>query len=304
MLRYSLRQLEYLVACIETGSFAGAAARLNVSQPSISTAIAKLEAAVGVQLLLRHHAQGVSPTVTGARMVQSARSLLRHAEDLQSVEEDAQGRLTSELSLGCFVSLAPAYLPGLLAGLRQVEPGLRLRFTEGTQDALVVHLQQGRCELALLYDLGLPSGLRLTRLALRLPQVVLPADHPLAARKSVSLKALAELPFILLDVEPSREYFLGLLEAAGLRPTVAYRTVSLEVARGLVASGLGYTLLVTRPAGDRAYDGRKIAVRPIREPVEPSELVLAASAALRPTKGMHALEAYAIRFFSTLKETP
>jgi len=132
MLNFSLRQLEYLVACIETGSLAGAAARLNVSQPSISTAIAKLEAAVGTQLLLRHHAQGVTPTASGERMLQSARSLLSHAVDLQNVEHGETASATRRLSLGCFLSLAPAYLPGMIAELQSAEPGLRLDLTEGT----------------------------------------------------------------------------------------------------------------------------------------------------------------------------
>ena len=76
-------------------------------------------------------------------------------------------------------------------------------------------LRQGHCEMALLYDLDLPAGLRLTSLVSLVPNVVLPADHVLAADKSVSLKALEAEPLILLDVEPSRDYFLGLLDSVG-----------------------------------------------------------------------------------------
>ena len=61
MLRYTLRQLEYLIACVDTGSLVAAAEALNVSQPSVSSAIAKLEEQLGVQLLIRLHAQGVVP---------------------------------------------------------------------------------------------------------------------------------------------------------------------------------------------------------------------------------------------------
>lgn len=303
MLKFSLRQLEYLVACIETGSFAAAATRLNVSQPSISTAIAKLEAAVGAQLLLRHHAQGVTPTASGERMVQSARNLLNHASDLQGGEGGGQGNVSSELTLGCFLSLAPAFLPPMIADLQSREPGLRLSMREGSQNALVDDLRQGRCEMALLYDIGLPPGLRLTRLASLGPQVVLPRDHPLAGEKSVSLKALSDEPFILLDIEPSRDYFLGLLEAAGVTPKVAHYTPSLEVARGLVGNGLGYTLLVTRPHGDTTYDGKRLALLPIRENVEASAVVLASPLDLRPTKAMQAFEAFAESFFSKVTRT-
>ena len=54
-LRFTFRQLEYLVAVGEAGSIAAAAARINVSSPSISAAIAQLEAEFGVQIFIRHH---------------------------------------------------------------------------------------------------------------------------------------------------------------------------------------------------------------------------------------------------------
>lgn len=298
MLRYSLRQLEYLVACIESGSFAAAAAKLNVSQPSISTAIAKLEAALGVQLLLRHHAQGVTPTASGERILQSARNLLNHAGDLQRIGDGEDEALASELTLGCFLSLAPAFLPGMMADLQSKQPGLKLTLREGTQDVLIEDLRQGRCEMALLYDLGLPGGLRLTPLATLNPQVVLPEGHPAAQEDAVSLRALADDPLILLDVPPSRDYFLGLLSSVGMKVEPAHVTPSFEVVRGLVGNGLGYTLLVTRPFGDITYDGRGLAVRPIRENVQSSNVVLAAVNDLRPTRAMRAFESFAVDFFA------
>lgn len=303
MLRYSLRQLEYLVACIESGSFAAAAARLNVSQPSISTAIAKLESALGVQLLLRHHAQGVTPTASGERMLQSARSLLSHAGDLQRIEIGEDETLASELTLGCFQSLAPAFLPRMMAELRSKLPGLKLHLREGTQDVLIDDLRQGRCEMALLYDLGLPGGLNLTPLATLTPNVLLPEGHWAAEGGSVSLAELAGEPLVLLDVPPSREYFLGLLASVGVKAEPAYATPSFEVVRGLVGNGLGYTLLVTRPVGDMTYDGLKLAVRPIREAVNTSDLVLAALSDLRPTRAMRAFEGFARDFFDTPRES-
>ena len=85
MPRYTLRQLEYLVTAAEAGSVAGAAARLNVSQPSISTAIAKLEDSLGVQLFMRHHAAGISLTPAGTRLMDEARNLLERAYQAHEV---------------------------------------------------------------------------------------------------------------------------------------------------------------------------------------------------------------------------
>ena len=80
MNKYTLRQLEYLVACVDNRSIAKAAKLMNVSQPTISVAISKLEAQFGVQLLLRHHSQGVSATPSANNILTSTRSLLAQAE--------------------------------------------------------------------------------------------------------------------------------------------------------------------------------------------------------------------------------
>jgi DNA-binding transcriptional LysR family regulator len=64
-MRFTLRQLEYFLAAAEAGSVTEAAQNIPVAQSSVSAAIAQLEAALGVQLLIRHHAQGISPTAEG-----------------------------------------------------------------------------------------------------------------------------------------------------------------------------------------------------------------------------------------------
>lgn len=298
MIRYTLRQLEYFTACVETGSLAAAAARLNVSQPSISAALAKLEAQLGVQLLLRHHAQGVSPTASGERLLQVARNLLTHASDLQRLAESAGEAVSGEVRIGGFLTLGPAYLPGLVAAVRERYPQLQLRLGEATQDRLIEELRRGRHELALLYDIDLPDDLRRTPLTELTPHVLLSAAHPLARRKRIALTELAEEPMILLDVPPSRGYFTGLLTAAGVEPRIAFSSPSLELVRGLVGRGLGYSLLVTRPHGDVSQDGQPLAARPIAGAVATSQVVLASLRALRPTRAMTAFEETAAAYFA------
>ncbi|MGI9437944.1 MAG: LysR family transcriptional regulator [Geminicoccaceae bacterium] len=298
-IRFTLRQLQYLVTCIDTGSLAAAAERLNISQPSISTAIAKLEAELGVQLLLRHHAQGVTPTASAERLLQSARSLLSHAADLQRHAKASGDMIAGDLRLGSFITLAPAFLPGLMAELKQHYPALRLQLGEGTQTQLIDGLRQGRHELALLYDLDLPDDLRSTELAKVAPYILLSENHPLAGQEDIAMADLADEPLILLDVPPSRDYFTSLLEDAGIEPRIAFSSPSLELVRGLVGRGLGYSLLVTRPSGDISYDGQSLAVCAVREPVKEGRIVLSALRALRPTRVMSVFEAFAASYFST-----
>ncbi|MEO1987217.1 MAG: LysR family transcriptional regulator [Martelella sp.] len=75
----SLRVLRYVVETADCGSVTEAAKRLQVSQPSISTALAQVEAQIGVQIFVRHHARGVTLSAAGQRFINEARLLLNHA---------------------------------------------------------------------------------------------------------------------------------------------------------------------------------------------------------------------------------
>ena len=89
MPRFTLRQLEYLVAVGDTGSIARAAERLNVSTPSISSAITQLEDVFGVSLFVRQHAQGLSVTPGGRRVLDQARRVLEEAASITDIARRA-----------------------------------------------------------------------------------------------------------------------------------------------------------------------------------------------------------------------
>lgn len=286
MIRYTLRQLEYLMACIDAGSLIAAAQRLNVSQPTVSAAIAKLETQLGQQLLIRHHAVGVVAAPGAKQFIEKARQLLTQADELQGTLNT--GQIAGDINLGCFSTLAAMYLPGLITGLKQTYPNLHLNMFEGSQDTILDGLHQGTYHAALLYDHDLPPWVE-AKPMIELPvHVVLNADHPLAAQDSVNIAQLADLPFIQLDIAPSRDFFPGLLAKVGITPNIAYQTSSLELARGLVGRALGYTLLVTRPASDITYDAQPIALRPLIGHHTNSHIVLCTSKGVRATPNVTA----------------
>jgi DNA-binding transcriptional LysR family regulator len=91
-MRYTLRQLEYFIAAGETGSITIASERIHISPPSISTAIAHLERELGIQLFIRHHAQGLSLTPAGRDLLREAKSLIAQAEGLYTLASRPTGR--------------------------------------------------------------------------------------------------------------------------------------------------------------------------------------------------------------------
>jgi DNA-binding transcriptional LysR family regulator len=179
------------------------------------------------------------------------------------------------LAIGCYQVVAPYIVPALVSRMTKLHPAMALTLIEGDQDHLVASLRRSDTEIALLYDFGLSEDLHVERLADLTPYVLLAEGHPLAAASAIELADLTAESLILLDIEPSRNYILSLFREGGLEPQVGYRSRSLEMVRGLVGHGLGYSLLATKPANNMTYDGRALVARPLAGTVQNSRLVLA-----------------------------
>jgi DNA-binding transcriptional LysR family regulator len=172
-----------------------------------------------------------------------------------------------------------------------------VRLHEGEQDDLLGGLVAGRLDFALLYRWNIPPDVVLTPLATFQPYVLLPEGHRLARRRRLALAELAAEPFVLLDVSPSRSFFMAVFREAGVEPRIAFTSPSIEMVRGLVGRGRGYSILVTRPSFDHTYDGGRVVARPLAGPTLPGELCLARSARVRPTRLMGAFHDYCVAEF-------
>ena len=175
------------------------------------------------------------------------------------------------LAVGCFHTFGPFLMPSLIRQLG----GLDIDLLEGDQRRLTESLISGETEIALTYDNGLDERFECENLGTLTPYVLLAEDHPLARQSEILPTDLAAEPMVLLDAPPSGQYFTGILRAQGVEPLVAYRSTSFEMVRGMVAHGLGYTLLVTKPAASMSYDGLPLLALPLAGQHAPSHIVLA-----------------------------
>lgn len=302
MLRFSLRQLEYIVAVAKHRSIAGAAKGLNVSQPSISKAIAKFEQQFSIQLFIRHHARGVSLTPVGKRLLAESTELLQYAQGLQQNAVESTASLTGKLEIACFASVAAVIMPAILAGFDQLYPGIDVHLREGDQTEIFDGLINGDIELAITYRSTLPNRLTVNTLAEFDAYVLLPAKHRFAGRDSVSLKDLQEENFILLEAPPSREFFLNMFTQNGLAPKISFSSPSLEMVRGLVGRNRGYSIMVTKPKCDQTYDGREIVGLPIAEKTEKGILVILREESTHMTRILKAFSDYCEEWFSKMEQ--
>ncbi len=273
-LRFTLRQLEYLVVVGEAGSIALAADRLAVSSPTISAAIAQIEAEFGLTLFVRRHAQGLSLTQAGRQMAAQARVVLAEAGRLVDLAAEIAGTVRGPLYAGCLLTFAQIVLPGLRRSFCDRYPAVTFHQSERNQTELFDSLRDGTLDLALTYDLDIPADLRFEPLAVLPPCAILSPEHPLAGRASVTATDLAPYPMVMLDLPVSVDYFRAFFAAEGVQPQVAERTRDLTVMHGLVANGFGYSIANIRPASDRAADGRPLVYVPLSGQVPPLRMGL------------------------------
>ena len=258
-LRFTFRQLEYLVAVGEAGTIALASQRINVSSPSISSAVSQLEAEFGTQLFVRRHAHGLTLTPGGQRIFDEAKQILFAANALNDLANDITDLPRGPISIGCLATMAPIVSAFVRKSFQAAYPEAIASSREANQLELFHMLGRAEIDVAITYDLEIPKDTVFDPLVSLPLYVMLPFDHPFAQRDSVSIEELSNEPMILLDIPMSREYFLSAFYDNDLRPKIAERTNDLSVARSLVANGFGFSLINIRTTTPFAPDGQKLA---------------------------------------------
>lgn len=232
--RYLLR---YFLAVIDNGTFTAAAAQMNVSQPTLSAGIAKLEREVGAKLF-RRNSQRVELTEAGARFASHARRIER---EFHLAQEAIAGLSPADtLRLGVLSTVATGELAALTEAIALAAPTLRVELVEGHERALTQYIARGRIDVALtiLRHAGEGETVRRENYVLALP-----ATHALAKEGAVPGEAMAGETMIV------RRHCEALAETSryftqrGVRPFFALRTTNDDRALAMVSAGLGATVV-------------------------------------------------------------
>jgi DNA-binding transcriptional LysR family regulator len=245
---------------------------LNVSSPSISAAISQLEDEFSLPLFVRKHAHGLSLTQAGRQFMVQARKVLNEAGSLNRLAGAISGKVQGPLSVGCLLTFAQVLLPAIRRGFQDKHPDVQVSQIECDQQTLIEKLRRAEIDVALTYDLEVPSDLEFIPLRSLPLYAVVAADHTLANRKSVTVEALVDYPMVLLDLPISRTYFMSAFERAGVAPNIAERTRDMAVMRSLVANGFGFSVANIRPHSDLSPDGRALCFIPLEGTPHPLRL--------------------------------
>ncbi|MDH2427556.1 LysR substrate-binding domain-containing protein [Sphaerisporangium sp. TRM90804] len=267
-MNFDLRHLEGFVAVAEELHFGRAAERLRIAQPALSQQIQRLEASLGVELLVRERRRTRLSDV-GELFLVEARRTLAQAETARSVARRAQRGELGRLRVGYTPSTSSGAFLAMLAGFRERYSDVQVELSELAQGGRSQPLDDDVVDVAFVARLGLfpcSPGLGSRELSVEPFVAALRADHPLAARPTLDLAELSDEGFVVLEPQGCAEWHETLNEMcrlAGFAPHIAHQVGELSTQLMIVAAGLGVALV---PASTRALRGEGVSFVPLTGP--------------------------------------
>jgi LysR family hydrogen peroxide-inducible transcriptional activator len=270
----NFRALQYFVKLAELKHFSKAANACFVSQPTLSTQIAKLEDELGVSLVERAPRQ-IMLTPIGEDIAHRAKHVLRDIEHIKDAARRSKDPETGTIKLGIFPTLAPYLLPHVIPVICQRYPELRLQLAEEKTEDILNMLDQGRLDAGLL---ALPiddHGMEMEILFEEPFVTAMPASHPLTDKKVICLKDLEGEELLLLEEGHClRQHALAVCALAGAHERVDFHATSMETLRQMVAANAGVTLMPVLSVKPPIAATDNIALRPFESPAPSRTIAL------------------------------
>ena len=238
-----LYQIKYFLALCETLNFARAAERCNVSQPSLTRAVQKLEHELGGLLVVRdRHLTHLTELGTLVRPMLN--EVVSHSLRVKSVAEQHLGTKKKVLRLGYMPSVGPTRLAPLLTRFGAEQPEVELVLVEASHLSLSDLLLSGRLDAMLAaYIIRSDKRLRYSRLYEEQIVVVVPRGHRFQKLRTVRLRELKGERFLFRSNCDLGEFLLECCRKQGFEPCIVYRCARESWVQAMVAAGYGITVM-------------------------------------------------------------
>lgn len=274
-LRFTLKQLQYFAAVARTGQVSLAAAECNVTQSTMTAAVADLERILDV-LLFERTRNGMRLTHQGHLFLQRAQVVLEAAGEAAGDPFRERSRVQGTLELAASYTVLGYFLLPFIAKFQKLHPGAHIRLTELERSAMESAITGDQIELgvALTSNINKPKLLQRKMLARSRRQLWVATSHPLAERGQVWLEEAAPYACILPMVDEGDGSIRSYWKQAGKRPSAFIQTSSMEAVREMVALGIGVTVLSDMVFRPWSLDGRRIRQLPLLDPIPLMEVGL------------------------------
>ncbi|MCE2566316.1 LysR substrate-binding domain-containing protein [Komagataeibacter sp. FNDCF1] len=252
--------LRLFIAVVREGGFSQAAKAVLSTQSTVSKAVKRLEDELDLVLIDRA-APGITLTDAGDVVLRRAQTILAERDDLLVELRELRGLKHGELRLGLPPIGSDTLFAPTFVAFRDRYPGIKIQLIErGCQDLMNL-LRAGEIDLAGLL-LPFPDEFSWQDVCVEPVVAVVAAGHPLMARRSVSITAFADSPFLLFETGFSlNQIVLAACRRSGFTPKVTARSTQVEFLFDLIAAGLGIGFLPRMMVETRQHDGiRAIAL--------------------------------------------
>lgn len=273
----NFKQIQYFSEVVQQGTLARAAERLFVAPTAISMQIAQLEQKLGGELFNRN-VKPMALTPLGQFFLPRARELLAQHLLLEQQSKDLATGNAGWLGIGFVRSLMYSILPKVIRIFRAQYPDVKLELVELLSDFQPDQLRSGRIHLGLSRHTSMvpvPNDLQHHLLFEDSFVAAIAADHPLAKRATLKLADLATMPLILYPKNPASSFaahLLSLVRMHGIEPQISNAAMDeIHTALGLVAAGMGYTIMGASVAERGPQD---LAFVPIDELTETTRVMV------------------------------
>ncbi len=264
--RLKMRHLLLLEALGEAGSLNKAAARVHITQPAATLALADIESAVGTQLFVRS-SRGLLATATGSVVIAHARRILATVDQAQdnllALADGSEGIVR----IGTLMPPSMDLLPASIAAIKARFPLMRISIDQMAQEPMLARLTSGDLDIGLARLVTGPDEADLTQTLLYRDDfcVIAHPGHALVRRRNIKLSALVDQPWILPPViGPLRARLDALfLAEAGRIPRVSVTSLSLPCNLTLIMQH-GYLGAVTMRTAAFYRAQARVAVLPVR----------------------------------------
>lgn len=257
------RTLRAFVEVVRQGGFSQAAKTVFATQSTVSKAVKQLEDEIGAPLLDRLGHQ-TRLTAAGELVFPRAVRLLAERDDLIAEVAALRGLKRGALRLGLPPVGSSILFAPLFAVYRKRYPDIDIRLVEYGSEQLEGVLMSGEIELAASL-LPVAEGFEWQEIRREPLVVMIAADQPLAGRRSLTLAALRELPFLLFETGFAlNRIVLDACRRHGFEPTVVARSSQIDFLTELVATGLGIAFLPRLIAEQRQH--RRVRYVPLADP--------------------------------------
>ncbi len=239
-----IRQLIYFIEVAKQEHISGAAETLHIAQSAVSRQIGNLEAELGVQLVEKD-GRNIKLTYIGKLFAEQAAVAIKAIDNAKQLINEYLDPDRGIIRIGFPTSFANNILPSIILAFKKEYPEIRFHLRQGSYNFLIEGIKKNEIDLAFIGPV--PSrepDIRTDTLFTEPFLALLPSTHPLAQEKSLSLLQLMKDSFVLF---PNGYILRKIVEdaclQAGFRPSILFEGEDLDAIKGLVAAGLGVTLL-------------------------------------------------------------